>query len=126
MLRPALLALLAIVPATGCILVVEVEGQAELTVANRSVADRLEIELMPIDDDGLCSGATFDAGEQVTLAATVGLYDLALIDTAGEPCVIRQFAFALGDHDSFDVFDHDLVECAARLPPGFELPDPWE
>ncbi len=130
MQRLALLALAGFVTTSsaGCILVVEADGPADLTVANRSVADRLEIALEPIDDgDALSDGATIDGGEQATLEADVGLYELSLIDTAGEGCVVRRFAFVVGDHVIADIFDNDLVECASQLPPGLDFPEqPWD
>jgi hypothetical protein len=129
MLRVALLLALplATTTSTGCVVVVEADGPADLTVANRSVADRLTIALEPIDDtDALSDGATIDGGEQVTLEADVGLYELRLIDTAGEGCTVRRFAFAFDDHLTADVFDHDLVDCASQLPPSPFPEQPWD
>jgi hypothetical protein len=120
------LALLVAVAASGCEL--EVEGDATLAVDNRSSADGLEIALDPIDADepGISDGATFDGGERVTLQASVGLYQLSVIDTAGDGCVIRRFAFTLGDELSAEIFDADLADCAAALPPPDD-PDPaWD
>jgi hypothetical protein len=119
MRRLALLPLLLLgTTLPACVLEIGVEGEATLDVANHSVANGLVVSLEPIDDDDLLAdGATLERGAQATLAASVGLYELLLVDNAGDGCVVRRFAFVPGGHARAEIYDHDLVACAEQTPP---------
>ncbi len=102
-------------------------GDATLIVENKSIADRLDVALVPIDavNDPEGDQGRVDSQKTVVLRAFVGLYDFMLVDTAGGGCLIRQFAFAAGDQRRAEIFDRDLVDCT-EPPIDPQFPDaPW-